>query len=479
MGDVTMKIYKYDDLLGDYTQTDYAIEEGSYRVKIDVAEGDSYAAVSNLTDENWVFTIYHAQHDWVYSVSEDGASIVSQCMTEGECPPDTQKPYMTLLPPDNPTYDGSHKWADIDYNLDFEEVPPISYSVYPPVNAGTYTASATTWQTLPTAEGETKLTVSLTYTIEPAPLTISSAGTGGKTYDGTTSVPINYIEFNGMQGSEILIPGTDFTVTGQYDDPNAGEEKPVSIVVTLLDTPAANNYVLRDNTFSTTAPITPAEIAPESGCMMSISNKFAGTYTFDLSRLLPELPAGCSYGSVAFTIEDCSMGEYAVPDNAPSVSGSTLSIPVRAVASSETGPFGSVTVSISGGNYVFTEAAEIALQAVNQIIPQGSPVLSVDTIPYGQPISTITLSGTMTDINGEPVPGAFAWEEPDAVADAGTHLFAWIFTPEDETRYLSISGMATVTVTKAIPNYLQHSIDYHNEKISCNDNLSHLLSFFS
>ena len=83
-------------------------------------------------------------------------------------------------------------------------------------------------------------------------------------------------------------------------------------------------------------------------------------------------------------------------------------------------------------------------------MPTGVPTLSTTTITYGQPLSTITLSGSMQD-GGKPVTGTFAWADPDAAPNAGSYEAPWTFTPDNGDLYVPVSGTVTITVNKATP----------------------------
>ena len=93
--------------------------------------------------------------------------------------------------------------------------------------------------------------------------------------------------------------------------------------------------------------------------------------------------------------------------------------------------------------------ATINVRSVNKIIPEGAPALSADTLTYGQPLSTITLSGGMA-AGATPVPGKFEWSSPDnrpAVQDS--YDAAWVFTPSDNNTYAIVNGTAAIKVVPA------------------------------
>ena len=100
-------------------------------------------------------------------------------------------------------------------------------------------------------EGEDKDNYTLTQptgitgNITPAPLTIESVTVAAKTYDGTKTATVQSVNFTGMKKSETL-DKNDYTVTGEFDTADAGENKNVTVTVTLKDTDTAKNYTLEN-----------------------------------------------------------------------------------------------------------------------------------------------------------------------------------------------------------------------------------------
>ena len=87
-----------------------------------------------------------------------------------------------------------------------------------------------------------------TYTINPAPLTISGATLADKTYDGTTAATVESVAFDGVQGSDALTLNTDYTATAVYADAGAGTGKTATVTVTLKN----DNYKLASDTYQLT-----------------------------------------------------------------------------------------------------------------------------------------------------------------------------------------------------------------------------------
>lgn len=86
-----------------------------------------------------------------------------------------------------------------------------------------------------------------TLTITKAPLTIESATVKSKEYDGNKTATVIAVEFSGLKNNETLT-SSDYTATGEFKDANAGENKDVTVTVTLNTTSTAANYELKSNT---------------------------------------------------------------------------------------------------------------------------------------------------------------------------------------------------------------------------------------
>lgn len=86
-----------------------------------------------------------------------------------------------------------------------------------------------------------------TLTITKALLTIESATVKSKEYDGNKTATVTAVEFSGLKNNETLT-SSDYTATGEFKDANAGENKDVTVTVTLNTTSTAANYELKSNT---------------------------------------------------------------------------------------------------------------------------------------------------------------------------------------------------------------------------------------
>ena len=87
-------------------------------------------------------------------------------------------------------------------------------------------------------------------------ISIVGASAKGREYKkGNTTVTIDSVDFNGVVTQ--LVKGTDYTVTGEMKNADAGTNKEVTVTVTLSGD-AANNYYFDDNTTIATVDISKA-----------------------------------------------------------------------------------------------------------------------------------------------------------------------------------------------------------------------------
>ena len=89
-------------------------------------------------------------------------------------------------------------------------------------------------------------------------ISIVGATAKGREYKkGNTTVTIDSVYFDGVVTAAPLVKGTDYTVTGEMKNADAGTNKEVTVTVTLSGD-AADNYYFDDNTTTTTVEISKA-----------------------------------------------------------------------------------------------------------------------------------------------------------------------------------------------------------------------------
>lgn len=137
------------------------------------------------------------------------------------------------------TFDGATLKEGTDYTYTITSVDNLSSGTSAGTNAGKVTVTLT-------GKGNFVGTKSVDYTITKVALTITSATVSDKIYDNTTAATVTDVVLEGYVGSESLVRGTDYTVSGKYSDVKIGKDKKVEVTVILLDTVKAGNYTAPD-----------------------------------------------------------------------------------------------------------------------------------------------------------------------------------------------------------------------------------------
>lgn len=160
-------------------------------------------------------------------------------------------------------------------------------------NAGTATVTAT-------GTGNYTGDASGTFTIQPAQLTLASVTSVEKEYDGKTDGGAAEVAFGGLVNSETLTQDTDYTLSVEFKDPNAGTGKSGAVTVTLKETDTTKNYTFANGSRT-------AEISFIDGQITKVA--YTGTATAagtigageSYTLALPDLPEGAAYGAPSTT----------------------------------------------------------------------------------------------------------------------------------------------------------------------------------
>ena len=261
----------------------------------------------------------------------------------------------------------------------------------------------------------------------------------------------------------IRLGAEDFEVSNvKLGSAEAGDTT-ASFTIKLKPRPGqtAANFAFEDGTSEMTVkevPVSTSKAFPPSPLEareLNVANDHAGVYTLDLAALLPKLESPKEYGNVTYKLGTVSIngGYYDAAKGSAEVKDGKLILPIQAVAAEATGKIGTVTVKVTSGNIVDFDLT-INVNATNKIVPTGTPTLSKNTLAWGEQLSTITLSGTMTDPTDstKTVKGKFEWVAPGAAKEKiGEYEAAWKFTPDENAVYTEAAGTVTITVTKATP----------------------------
>ena len=310
MGDVTvMKYYQGEAEV-------QPINAGDYKVKISVADGSNFNKASDLTDENWTFTINRITTEPTVELSGN----TTYTYTGKQITPDvtvtidgkmlTADTDYTITYGDNVNAGtdagfvtvrakGNYGFADVVKKFTIEKADPklsfekptvtTSYGTKPAnnelTNKGdgvvTYQSSDNSVATVNekgevtvVGVGETTITAtaaettnyklgtaSYTLTVNKARVHIVQATVANKDYDGNVNADVTEVVFANEADVRIdsLVAGTDYTVTGAFQSENAGEQD-AEVTVTLRGD-FNSHYELTDGTYKTRATITAKPIS--------------------------------------------------------------------------------------------------------------------------------------------------------------------------------------------------------------------------
>ena len=191
---------------------------------------------------------------------------------------------------------------------------------------------------------------------------------------------------------------------------------------------------------------------------LNVINGTQQTYTYDFSKLLPELSEG-EYGTISYGQADISLVSQSEYNYGASTAVSDRGVLTLAQFSAEdgkmTGRIGTVKVTVTTTNYADFQLM-LVLNAVDQIKPEPDGTITASEITYGQTLSESRISGTMKDPNtGDAVTGTFAWTDGTIKPDANDSYKAeWTFTPAaGYEKYATATGTVTIKVNKATPTF--------------------------
>ena len=426
-GSITVKYYKDD------VQVINPTDAGIYTVKIDVTAGTGYNAVSNMEYATWKFTIVPKP------VTITGISAQGKVYDGNTDAAITGKPEISGLVAGDENYvtveDAKAKATFEDANAG--ESKTVTFGGYALVGAkaGNYKISQP---------------ASVTAGIAPKELTITGVTVEKKTYDGTAEATITDVTFHGLVNSESLTKDKDYTVTGNFGDAAVGENKDVAVTVKLTD--SVKNYTLSGTEYKKSGcEISKATVTDPAATNLTIINGNTTIYTVMLPQLLPSLVSPGEYGSLTYdqpTLNITDSSYHGKAEVRSDIEYGKLALNFTDTGTME-GPIGTITVTVHSANYKDITLT-INILATAKIVPQleGTLKLTPFEITYGEKLSNITISGTMT-ANGREITGRFAWQNPVGVLNAGNQEATWKFIPEDTQTYAEYTGTTTVRVNKA------------------------------
>ena len=407
-------------------------EAGTYTVGIDVVAGTGYGN-QTMHSEQWTFTIGpkpvtitdisadNKVYDGTVNATITGTPAISGLVVGDEND-------VTVV-----TTSAKAAFADADAGT----AKTVNFSGYAltGAKAGNYTLAQP---------------ASVTANISPKELTIADVTVAEKSYDGTMEAAVTSVTFNGLVSSESLTKDRDYTVTGNFADAAVGDNKDVTVTVNLKD--SVKNYTLSDTGYTKNGcKIVKAAVADPAVRDLTIINNSTTIYTVKLRELLPSLVLPQEYGKLTYDEPQLTITDYSYQGSAVVRKGieyGKLALQFTQTGNTE-GSIGTITVTVHSDNYEDI-TLKFNIKATAKIVPQleGTLKLTPSEITYGEKLSNITISSTMT-AEGSEIDGTFAWNNPDAVLNAGNQQATWKFTPADTQNYAETTGTTTVRVNKA------------------------------
>ena len=389
MGAVTVKYFKDGSLTTDTKAV------GTYVVKVNVAAGTNYAAISDLTAGEWTFTVTRANASVtaapaaVGSLGYDGSA--KNLITAGTCTGGTM----------NYRLGDSGAWGTA--------IPQAT-------NAGTYTVW---YKVVGDGNHNDTAAASVTVTIARQNITPSVTVSGSYTYNnGNPITPTVEVK----NGGATLTAGTDYDVLVS-DNTNAGTGK-----VTVKER-ADSNYTFTEvhKTFS---------IGRANQATLTVTG---GTSVVYGETLTLGTSGGSGTGAVTYTVTDVT-GKATITGNVltPTQAGT---VKVKATKAADT-------------NYNAIDSAEVEI-TIAQATPTGAPKFTKIT-SSGKTLGDAALVKTVSGPgDGFSVAGTVEWVDGSgtALADStsveANKSYGWKFTPTD-SNYKSISGSVVVYTVRRV-----------------------------
>ena len=434
--------YKYTDMSNGTHKAECTVEDcGFYKYEAHTPNADGYTVNDNGT-HSFTCTVCPAtvieEHTLTYSATDN-------VITKG-CAKCEYKTGTAAISATSATYDGTEqKKAAVAYSDGWSDNKDLLPTYENNINAGTATASITMGDA----------TARVNFTISPAELFISGATVADKLYDGTTSATVSEIVFSGFMDSDTLIKGTDYTVTAAFADASAGENKDVTVTVTLQNTGATKNYTLINNTYIARANITKADsVVTPSVESANITATYGDTITITATVGPKEVATfantvnDVAENSVAFYYGDTLLGTV---DNVP-VTGGEVTFTYDTKENKV--PTGTHTITAQYGGSVKLNGSNS--DAINVTLYKAVPAYIVPTgltATYGQTLATVAL------------PDGFTWQDATQAVNA-TGTFKAVFTPADTENYQTVTDI-DIIVTHAHTHAAEWSNDDINHWHAC------------
>ena len=302
------------------------------------------------------------------------------------------------------------------------------------INIGTTTITATA-----AAAGDyAETSVSYNLTVEPKEIS-AVAIVSNKQYDGTTKATVE-VNFTGLVGEDTLTAFTDYLVTANFEDINAGTDKTVNVTVELRDTPATWYYTLSDGQITAVGSIKKADaktlpeqnihiqyddVTAQSVSVAGLMPADAGTETYaigtieDVGEILADGVKVDERGNVTFRLRD---------DLPASASSQQAEIPVV----------------ITSTNYE-TSCAYIYVGLITDIVDSGT---------FGENFTWVLTNDGLLSINGTgdmpDWPAESPWELYDSLIQ--TVLITGHVTSIGSRAFMGCDSLVSLTLPNSVVN---------------------------
>jgi hypothetical protein len=334
------------------------------------------------------------------------------------------------------TYNGlAQTYENASYSGTASGTGKITYTYEPATvkDAGSYTVTATY------EDDDNYGQKQATFTINTATLTITGGTVTAKNYDGNTNAEVTAVEFSGLQNSETLSAGTDYTVSdANFADANAGTGKTVTFDVALTSSDTAKNYTLSSTSGSATGTINKINQSDAVTITSVTTVKFGETLTLTAE-------GGNGTGAYSYKVEDVT--------GSATISGSTLT-PTAA---------GTVTVTATRAadtNYNAKDSSSVEItitqaDAPDELVGSNEPIKYSNTAAQTVDLSTTvpTDAGTVSYAVG-------------AATDENHILNTYSVDENGVLSYTLNNGLtytegvsATIPVTVTMTNYASKTVD--------------------
>ena len=247
-----------------------------------------------------------------------------------------------------------------------------------------------------------------------------------KTYDGSTEVTVDATVETGITGQTLKING----LKGRFADANVGTDKRVTLDSSEVTVTAGERSTHPDNYQVVFPTETTGTIYQGQGSVSIDPQTWTGqkTYGDDSFPLTGVIVVGD--GVLTYTSSDESV----------------LTVDAQGVATIKGAGSAEVSIMLVDG----MNCTGIGAPVIGQIEVKKAPAPSIiwaaaASVEAGSPLSASALTGGSTEY------GSFSWKNPAQLAEAGTHSYEAVFTPNEwaERNYeiAPVTGMVELTAT--------------------------------